>query len=352
MSSGGGTSKQFPSNRSPSIKYNSDNRNIKFTSNLPSTKKQYNLQAPKYISNAFRENQNSFNTTLGGINDNTSSSILIKPSYVSTYVKHNGMYDSDKVSELFKFDNDSKHTFNQSMQSFGYKLESTKPLNMFSNNSSQSTNTFQHLVNDKNKISEKSIQTQSKYTYFNFGSTKTHEKLTSQVNFGLQNEYLPSGNLVPREKNKIGIFQSAQSLIANSNTIQFVNNHSDFKETLNKDSKPRLVSSQSTFDSWVKQTYGESNSLFWSKIVTLTPATWNLSKSTPLFESMAATASNNSAISMNIKDNDKNPFINQSNSFPPKDKDLSFPLQSPPINDNYDKKFMKPSKVNIILKKN
>jgi len=197
--------------------------------------------------------------------------------------------NTDVPSNQFKFGNfDTKMDQAESQFKFG-NVTNSAPVTCFkfgsdlveteksvqqnfvtdTNKVTQSTNELQ-FVNNKNELSEKSIDLQNKSKELKFGETKQTEKSTSQVTFGSietncinsnslinighKNDDLSKVNFAWDKKDKIetksinfGTSQTVQPAIENTNTTQLVNGHSHSNEILNVQPKPGLIKTSQLF---------------------------------------------------------------------------------------------------------
>lgn len=295
---------------------------------------------------------------------------------------------SDQPESQFKFGLNAQFKFGSDNVETGKSIQ--QKCVSTSNKVAQPTNELQFSITNKNENAEKSIELKTNNSLFKLGDTRESEKPTSQFTFGSaeikcnnsnslanvnKNEDQPKVNFVWNKNDKIETKPTSHTIPSSiGNTMQLVNGHSHTNETLNEDPKsPGLLkTSQFSFSALSKQdlpddqkkhktftfgspttndnklfatpilttssfpntgpVFGASNAMFSGGLTTTTPATLG-SVSTPQFSfGSVATPASSGFFSKNIKDNDKNPFAQASNSFASTtNHGFSFGAQSPPV---------------------
>lgn len=254
-----------------------------------------------------------------------------------------------------------------------------------------------NIINDKKEISEKSTDLTNKSSTFKFGDSRQTEKSTPQLTFGSiktdsnnSNLFSTLGNKnVDQSKDKfvwdknnkvetksvhLGVPQTNQSDIENSNTIHLVNGHSSSKEATKEEPKSGLIKTSQlfSFGSLAKQdqnlpddqkkstgftfgsvtnddksfvtpigtssfsststVFGASNAVFGSGSTSLTPGTLGLSSLKPQFTFGSTAPAPDGFFSKTNKDNDKKPAVQSSTIFTSASNvGFSFGAQSPPV---------------------
>lgn len=299
---------------------------------------------------------------------------------------------SDQPESQFKFGSNAQFKFGSDNVETGKSIQQkcvadsnkvTNELQFSVNNKNENTEKLIELKTNNSLFKfDNTKETEKPTSQIAFGSVDMKfNNSNSLVNVN-KNEDLPKVNFVWNKKDKIetmpinvGTSHTISSTIGNTN--QLVNGHKHSNETLNEDPKPPsglLKNPQFSFSALSKQdqnlpddqknhktftfgspandnksfatpllatsnfpntgpVFGASNAMFSSGLATSTPSTTLGSVSTPQFSfgSMGPPASS-VFFSKNIKDNDKNPFAQASNSFASTTNlGFSFGTQSPPV---------------------